>query len=764
MKSRILVINSLDNFPTQPPPSTPYIKGLLKHSGVDSTQIDINVETWEEILTHNFFRNLKYNNPHKEYSDLFNLPELTESQFKEIQENILVNLKTIKYIYRNDSFYDLTKLSWANKKIEEIKTIFFYGTGYILNRYDTTFSLNPGMHLSINSTVSFSMDSSNPLRNIFSNIFKRIIKESTPKIAFIEVMWPWQIPEMATLANVLKCIHPDIHICFSGHGFDQVVFARLIPTLKNNPKSFNNFDSIFVVRNDDALVKLTNLQTINSDTLSTIPSLAFYSNGKTIISGPYIESHSNERIIPCYSDLKLKSYFSPRTVVIDRFSSGCFWASCSYCAINKNKRKNYSLSEEFYVSKLNTFWEKHGISHLFLLDEAAKPSQARTISNAINKSGKKFTWSLRTRISKGYDHELLKKMYDSGCRELWIGLESTSTDILRIMNKTPTPEKYLSNLSNIVQSCSKIGIGLHFCILFGFPGETNTDKEKVHDFFNAHAEHFKNVTTFISFNEFLLSPGSDVHQTPDRYRISIDDISDDRYLMDDIPFTYLDKIEQDNNSFGNTEQIVKEISNILCPNKYLSGIWHNSTDSCHELLLKEKYTRSNPFMRGASLEKYQIDIVTSSYILKHWESISSLIEKSFNNSSFNTGFTKSTPIAETYELINNDSEHKHSHVIARNEKGLIVGALFAIPYSNPDNDKKCDLGWFFTSPNIKHKDRIRLGKYIVEFAHEALRSANYKQVVTEMGTKEGERFLRKIHSYMPLAGSPQPNKWIKDLF
>ncbi len=67
----------------------------------------------------------------------------------------------------------------------------------------------------------------------------------------------------------------------------------------------------------------------------------------------------------------------------------------------------------------------------------------------------------------------LSRLKDTGCSELFIGIESGSPNILKSIHKTHDVEKIKFNLTNVLKS----GISLKGYFIYGFPNETKNDFE-----------------------------------------------------------------------------------------------------------------------------------------------------------------------------------------------------------------------------------------------------------------------------------------------
>ena len=70
----------------------------------------------------------------------------------------------------------------------------------------------------------------------------------------------------------------------------------------------------------------------------------------------------------------------------------------------------------------------------------------------------------------------LVELKASGCRELFIGIESGSPKILKSIHKTPNPGTILRNLEAVMQA----GISLKTYFIYGFPDEDEADMEQTY--------------------------------------------------------------------------------------------------------------------------------------------------------------------------------------------------------------------------------------------------------------------------------------------
>jgi anaerobic magnesium-protoporphyrin IX monomethyl ester cyclase len=85
-----------------------------------------------------------------------------------------------------------------------------------------------------------------------------------------------------------------------------------------------------------------------------------------------------------------------------------------------------------------------------------------------------FNWFSYFRI-KEMDEEAAQLMKDSGCKGVFLGLESNDDQILKNMNKNATDKDYKKGLELL----HKYSIPAFACFLLGFPGESPQSVKKL---------------------------------------------------------------------------------------------------------------------------------------------------------------------------------------------------------------------------------------------------------------------------------------------
>ena len=92
-------------------------------------------------------------------------------------------------------------------------------------------------------------------------------------------------------------------------------------------------------------------------------------------------------------------------------------------------------------------------------------------------TGRKMGWSCLSRVSK-IDEQITHLMKESGCRRVYLGLETGNQETLKLMKKQASLEEG----QNAVRLFHKSGIEVAAFFIVGYPGETVSSIEETFRF------------------------------------------------------------------------------------------------------------------------------------------------------------------------------------------------------------------------------------------------------------------------------------------
>ncbi|MCH5143274.1 MAG: radical SAM protein [Clostridiales bacterium] len=185
------------------------------------------------------------------------------------------------------------------------------------------------------------------------------------------------------------------------------------------------------------------------------------------------EGRADLERVPDFFDVKWEQYYTDsRTRCIPfSFRTSCYYGKCRFCngdrSVEVHKLDNKLIEDT--VRSLRALVAQCGITHVYFTDAAIIPRDLLKIADLIHGE---FKWGINARADKSLT-SILPQLASNGCCMLRIGFESGSQKVLNAMLKGTNVDEYNTFLSVAKQT----GIRIHAYIMFGFPGETDEDRD-----------------------------------------------------------------------------------------------------------------------------------------------------------------------------------------------------------------------------------------------------------------------------------------------
>jgi radical SAM superfamily enzyme YgiQ (UPF0313 family) len=309
------------------------------------------------------------------------------------------------------------------------------------------------------------------------------------------------------VAGLIKKVNKDIHVILGG--VHATIYHRDI--LENFPQ----IDIVVRGEGEEVLAEvMANLNALNT----RIKGITFRKNGVVTSAA------DRSSVLDC-DQLPYLSYHLLGTNIAKDFDSidkwwpvhtgrGCCY-NCSYCSSGCFWKHCYRVkSIERIMEEICRCQKEYGVRGFFFDELTFSVDRKRVLllCAEILRMKLNIEWCCDTRVDC-VDKELLKAMWEAGCRRIVFGVESFSNRILKLMNKNYDATQALEKI-NYAQG---LGIDIKCQIILGFPGETDSSlKETL-----SHIHQLRKGV-FCSLQLFHLYSGSDIY---DKVR--------DRGLVDD---------------------------------------------------------------------------------------------------------------------------------------------------------------------------------------------------------------------------------------
>lgn len=195
-------------------------------------------------------------------------------------------------------------------------------------------------------------------------------------------------------------------------------------------------------------------------------------------SGYYLKDISNQKLNRNFflnEPIRHPFGFIEANIVASR---GCIY-NCTFCAAARSLNTDFPIrerSEESLISELREIQTKFpDVNSIRVLDDLFLKN-GRIIGKAVNVFSRfRFQWRSMAHVLtfQNVDQSMLNALKESGCNELFVGIESGSPRVLKSINKTHNVNTIVDNLSKVFKA--KIDIKGYF--IFGFPDETEQEME-----------------------------------------------------------------------------------------------------------------------------------------------------------------------------------------------------------------------------------------------------------------------------------------------
>jgi radical SAM superfamily enzyme YgiQ (UPF0313 family) len=247
-------------------------------------------------------------------------------------------------------------------------------------------------------------------------------------------------PDIVGITSMTPTIHDDLEVARIAKKLGCIVVMGG-PHINAMPEETMEFDFIdFAIRGEGEIPMFNLIEALKKEkSFEEVPGLIYRDeNHKTIMNPPYIHQSLDELPFPARDLLPYEKYFSLiskgrlTTVCAGR---GCPF-TCGFCFKQPSDKKCRFRSPKSVADEIQEVISKYGIEEVnFVTDTLTlEKSFIEGFCNEIIQRNIKISWIAPTRVDC-IDPELIKLMKKAGCRSLRFGVESGSSEILKLMNK-----------------------------------------------------------------------------------------------------------------------------------------------------------------------------------------------------------------------------------------------------------------------------------------------------------------------------------------
>ena len=198
-------------------------------------------------------------------------------------------------------------------------------------------------------------------------------------------------------------------------------------------------------------------------------------------------------IIPDYSDYDLSKYNSNSLPIKITGSKGCV-RNCSFCDVNSIWPKYIYKTALQLFNEIQLMHSTHGFNEFVFTDNLinGSPSELRKLNQLLidSRLSIKYKGQYVVRSKKSMPELDYSLMKSAGCTDVYIGIDSGSSEVRALMNKSSTDDDLYYTVEQLLDK----NISQHWNIIIGFPNETDEDFFQSIRLLQKYEKYNKNIT------------------------------------------------------------------------------------------------------------------------------------------------------------------------------------------------------------------------------------------------------------------------------
>lgn len=292
----------------------------------------------------------------------------------------------------------------------------------------------------------------------------REVAELKPRVVAFTSMFQQRVASLA-LARRIKQWRPETVIVMGGADCEEARGRAIV-------KNFSAIDAVCSGPGDVVFPEMVR-RALAGESLNGIAGV-YTSRSLAGTSTPNAESPPELDALPYphfddyFSDLLRSGLNLPVLYLSLETSRGCWWGErnhCTFCSINGASMAYASKSATRVVDEIQFFAEKYPGVQMVMTDSILNVKHLRTAIPALKARGLDLDMMYEVRAT--LDAEQFELLTDCGVRTLQPGIESFSSEVLKLMRKHTS---YLMNV-RMLKLGRMYGVSVFYNILVGFPDE-----------------------------------------------------------------------------------------------------------------------------------------------------------------------------------------------------------------------------------------------------------------------------------------------------
>jgi ribosomal peptide maturation radical SAM protein 1 len=277
------------------------------------------------------------------------------------------------------------------------------------------------------------------------------------------------IPSVA-LAKRIKEVHPDGRILLGGAQCDAPMGQEYV-------RAMRWVDWAAVGPADHTLPALLDDLAAGGDGRNVPGLVRRDDKGRAVMTGPHRLVSLDELPVPDYDTYFARGAKMPmKPWIAIEASRGCWWgqkSQCTFCGISPLTMPFYAKSAERVLREMEALSERYRVLDFCFTDYIMDHRYFKTLLPELERLA--HGWVCHFEIKANVTRDHVRQLSRAGVRRVQPGIESFSTEVLKLMRKGCTATQNIQ----LLKWCEEFGIQVSYNILWGFPGETADDYQRL---------------------------------------------------------------------------------------------------------------------------------------------------------------------------------------------------------------------------------------------------------------------------------------------
>jgi p-methyltransferase len=315
--------------------------------------------------------------------------------------------------------------------------------------------------------------------------------------------------EIGRIARRLRAVDADMDIMVGGAHANSKVLSTGVGSLEQPMRKYG-IDYVLHAFNSDADLRDVLLARRDGRGLDAVRNLTYFEN-RDRAKGRFVTT-ATQWNTPMLDEVpanwhRIEAPFLNRTLQI-RTASGCPF-SCAFCSYPTTAGGWKTIDPARVRQHLDSVKAIPGIDRLIFIDDTFNVPKQRFKELLNIFKDYDFEWFSFLRVQY-VDDDIVRAMKDSGCRGVYLGVESADDRVLANMNKKARRADFARGIDLL----NKYDISSLSAFVLGFPGEDDKSIRTNIDFIENCG------VSFYSLKEFFYMEHTDVHKRREEFGLT----------------------------------------------------------------------------------------------------------------------------------------------------------------------------------------------------------------------------------------------------